>query len=164
MVCSKRPFFENHRRQLTYPALILALAYLYAQDNPDALMTLTVITLRAKWLPLALLLTTFVMESPRSALHQLMGLVAAHLYDFVTRIWPTFGGGRNPIKTPQFVRRWFVADASGAAPTTKAYGTAFTSNAAPAAGQGTSRGVSSGFGGFGSSWGGRGAGRRLGGE
>jgi Derlin-2/3 len=127
-------------------------------------MTFMIVTIRTKWLPLAILLMTFVMQSPRVAVLQLTGLVAAHLYDFITRLWPTFGGGRNPITTPRFVRRWFGADVAGRASTTRGYGTAFARGPAPAAGQGTSSGVSSRFGGFGSSWGGRGTGRRLGGE
>jgi Derlin-2/3 len=36
---------------------------------------------------------------------QVEGLVAAHLYDFLTRLWPEFGGGWNPIPTPAFVSR-----------------------------------------------------------
>ena len=38
---------------------------------------------------------------------QATGLVAAHAHDFLTRIWPTFGGGSNLVPTPAFVWRWF---------------------------------------------------------
>ena len=69
-----------------------------------------------------MLLMTFVMASPEAALSQATGLLAAHMYDFLTRIWPTFGGGRNYIYTPAAVKRWF-----GAAPGSvqqRSYGTA----------------------------------------
>ena len=88
-------------------ALSLAFAYTYAQDNPTRQVSLFIIQFQAKFLPLAMLAMTFVMDSPQSALTQATGLLAAHLYDFLTRIWPTFGGGKNYIHTPQFVKGWF---------------------------------------------------------
>lgn len=38
------------------------------------------------------------------------GILAAHLYEFLTRIYPSYGGGRNPITTPAFVHRIFETD------------------------------------------------------
>jgi len=64
------------------------------------------------------------MDGPTAAKHQLAGLVAAHAYDFLTRIWPTFGGGRNYIKTPDMVKRWFGGDVARPAQN-RSYGTAF---------------------------------------
>lgn len=147
------------------PALVLALAYTYSQDNPNRKITYFIVTFRIKWLPYVMLLMTFIMQSPESALHQGSGLVAAHLYDFLTRIWPTFGGGSNVIWTPQFVQDWFVAAGLGRSSTTRPYGTAFSTRApAASASGGSSRGVTSGFSSLTSGWGGRGAGRRLGGD
>ncbi|GAB7347840.1 hypothetical protein MBLNU459_g5374t1 [Dothideomycetes sp. NU459] len=144
------------------PALTLAIAYMYAQENPNARMNFFIVTFRVKYLPYCMLLFTFIADSPQSALMQSMGLVAGHLYDFLTRIWPAFGGGSNPVRTPQFVHRLFVKPPGAA--NTRAYGTAFEarnrtqpSAAAPRAG-GWASGFNSG------SWGGRGPGRRLGGE
>ncbi|KAL1302513.1 hypothetical protein AAFC00_002900 [Neodothiora populina] len=144
--------------------LILALAYLYAQENPEQQMTFYIVTFRVKFLPYCMLLMTLVMDSPTSAMNQATGLVAAHLYDFLTRIWPAFGRGSNPIKTPQVLQRWF--DSAPGAPRTTTHGTAF--QARPSAGQAqpaaraSTGGWTSGF--SGNSWGGRGPGHRLGGD
>ena len=142
---------------------MLALAYTYAQEKPNDKITYFIATLRMKWLPYVMLLMTFFMQSPEAALSQGSGLVAAHLYDFLTRLWPTFGGGQNFIQTPAFVKRWF--ETGRARSTTRPYGTAFTSRSTgPQPVRGTTSGFSSGFGGMSSSWGSRGAGRRLGGD
>ena len=93
------------------------------------------------------------MAGPHEAKIQLTGIIGAHMYDFLTRIYPTFGGGRNPIFTPRIVRRWFGGDKpnSGA----RGYGTAFRP-----ADDDARRGTTSGF----AAWSGRGSGRRLGGD
>ena len=75
------------------------------------------------------------------------GLLAAHLYDFLTQLYPTFGGGTNYIRTPSMVKRWFGADQRNT--TTRPYGTAYRQAAqqvAPLSG-----------------WSSRGQGQRLGG-
>lgn len=91
------------------PALSLAYAYTYAQDNPTRKVSFFIITFDAKFLPYALLFMSLIMDGPDAALPQVTGLLAAHLYDFLTRIWPTFGGGANYIKTPHVVKGWFGA-------------------------------------------------------
>lgn len=90
-----------------------------------------------------------------SVLSQATGLIAAHLYEFLTRIYPEFGGGRNYLVTPAFIRQAF-AGASG--PRAKSYGTAY-----PAAGQTRPSSTSSGSA-WTSSWSRMGPGRRLGGD
>ena len=102
--------------------LVLALAYTFSQDNPDTNITIFVITFAAKYLPYALLLMTLVMAGPGAAKLQVTGLFAAHLYDFLTRIWPTFGGGSNWLQTPLFVKRWFTPE--GTRVQERGYGTA----------------------------------------
>ncbi len=92
------------------------------------------------------------------ALQQATGLLAAHLYDFLTRLYPTFGGGRNYIRTPAMVQRWFGATRPSTA--ARGYGTAYRP-ASQQPSQGTSSGLSRGIS---SIWGSRGAGRRLGGD
>lgn len=140
-------------------ALILGLAYTYAQDNRGKKVTFYIITFNVVFLPWAILLLTFVLGGPQAALAQGTGLLAAHLYDFLTRLWPTFGGGRNYVFTPNFVKRWFGGDRPNIK--VKGYGTAY----GPATAQPPSRGTSSGLGVFsGGSWLGRGQGRRLGGD
>lgn len=145
-----------HGEMLILVALILGIAYTYSQDNRGKKVSLFVITFNVVWLPLAMLLMTFVMAGPNAALSQLMGLVAAHLYDFLTRLWPEFGGGKNYIQTPNVVKRWFGADKAGFQH--RGYGTAYRAGS-----QAPGRGTSSGFG-FSTAWGTRGQGRRLGGE
>lgn len=146
--------------------LLLALAYLHVQDAPDGMMTFFFFSIRRKYLPGCMLLVAFLMAGPQEALKQAFGLAAAHLYDFLTRIWPSYGGGYNPIRTPQVVQRWF-ARPSGAS-TTRSYGTAFQSRPAGSVGAQPQTGSSRGGGwtsGFTSgAWGSRGSGRRLGGD
>lgn len=148
-------------------ALTLALAYTYAQESPNRQLSYFIITFSAKYLPYAMLAMTFVMGSPEAALHQATGLIAAHLYEFLTKIWPEHGGGRKLINTPAFVARWFVRDAGIAAQ--RSYGTAVTGNQTVGqqgqAGSGSGGGWASGFSqGSSGSWSSRGQGRRLGGE
>ncbi|KAL9640155.1 MAG: hypothetical protein Q9164_000423 [Protoblastenia rupestris] len=94
-------------------ALILGIAYTFSQDNKNKKVSFFVISFRAIWLPWAILGLTFVLGGPDAAMKQGTGLLAAHLYDFLTRLWPTFGGGKNYIKTPAVVKRWFGADRRG---------------------------------------------------
>lgn len=148
-------------------ALTLALAYTYAQENPNRQMSYFIVTFSAKFLPYAMLAMTFVMASPEAALHQATGLIAAHLYDFLTKIWPEYGGGRKMINTPAFVARWFQQVAG--TPSQRSYGTAYSgSSAAQNVGQqgqtGSGGGWASGFSQGGNSWSSRGQGRRLGGD
>ncbi|KAH7087560.1 Der1-like family-domain-containing protein [Paraphoma chrysanthemicola] len=147
------------------PALSLAYAYTFAQENPTRQVSFFIITFDSKYLPFALLFMTFIMDSPSDAAAQLTGLIAAHLYDFLTRIWPTFGGGRNIIFTPQIVKQWFGAGGAGTVQN-RGYGYAVqgrgratgTGAGAPdAAAAGRSTGSSN-------TWGSVGPGRRLGGE
>ena len=128
-------------------------------------MTFFIITFKVKWLPYAMLAMTFVMASPTAALHQATGLLAAHLYEFLQRIWPEHGGGRNLVQTPAIVQRWFGADRPG--PRARGYGTAF--GAAPREQSSNStggRGQASGIrlGNASQAWARRGPGHRLGGE
>lgn len=102
-----------------------------------------------------MLLITVVSNGPNAAAIQSTGLIAAHLYDFLTRIYPTFGGGRNFVKTPAFVRRMFSP--TEASVTNRAYGTAHRP-AAQAQASGSSAGV------LPESWRSRGSGYRLGGD
>ncbi len=146
---------HEHSAKLS-PALILAFAYTYSQDNKGKKVSFFIITFNVIWLPWAMLLLTFIMGGPNAALNQVAGLVAAHLYDFLTRLWPTFGGGKNYITTPNFVKRWFGADKPGFQH--RGYGTAYRPGS-----QVPGRGTSSGFG-FSAAWGPRGQGRRLGGD
>ena len=137
-------------RQTDFLALICSIAYTYAQDNRGKKIKFIVITMDVKWLPYAMIFLTFVFIGPEAAMTQALGIPAAHLYDFLTRYWPEFGGGRNIIITPAFVSRWFGGDSPIV---TKRYGTVVRP---PPTSQKTSS--------FSTGWGTRGQGRRLGGE
>jgi len=145
-------------------ALTLALAYTYAQENPNRQLSYFIVTFSAKYLPYSMLAMTFVMASPQAALQQSTGLIAAHLYEFLTKTWPEHGGGRKLVTTPAFVARWFATTAG--TPSQRSFGTAYSGNTAQNVGQqgqaGAGGGWASGF--SQGSWNARGQGRRLGGE
>lgn len=143
--------------------LTLALAYTWSVENKDQQVNYLIVKFSAKYLPYAMLLLTFVMSSPSAALYQGTGLVSGHLYFFLTKIWPEYGRGKNPIFTPRFVRELFAGP--GGAPSRRTYGTAFSARTetAPQNQTGRSGGWVSGFSaGSGDAWGSRGQGRRLG--
>jgi Derlin-2/3 len=104
-------------------ALILSFAYTFSQDNPNSNVSFFFLNFPAKYLPYGLLFLSAVSGGWDSALIEVSGLLAAHLYDFLTRIWPTFGGGRNLVPTPMFVKRWFTPASGSAQP--RSFGTAF---------------------------------------
>jgi Derlin-2/3 len=144
------------------PALTLSYAYTFAQDSPTRQVSFFIVNFDAKYLPFALLFMTFIIDGPDSAAAQLTGLLAAHMYDFLTRIWPTFGGGRNYIFTPDFVKRAFGAGVGGIQ--NRGYGHAVQGQGrATGVGAGAPSGAGSGRS-TGSTWGSVGPGRRLGGD
>lgn len=137
--------------------MILALAYTYSQDNRRRKVNFFIVQLEAKWLPWAMLVAALVLGGPYAMMYQGTGIIAAHLYDFLTRLYPTFGGGRNYIQTPKIITKWFGGEVKRAQ--SKGFGTSFAPQA-----QQASR-PSSGFStAFSSPWSSRGQGRRLGGD
>lgn len=87
-------------------ALILAMAYTVTQDQRGMKATFYFITIPAQLTPIAMILVNLLFPGGHMAmLLQLEGFVAAHLYDFLSRTWPEFGGGPNILATPAFVRR-----------------------------------------------------------
>jgi Derlin-2/3 len=147
---------------------MLAYAYTYSQENPNRQVSFFIINFQAKYLPLAMLFIAFIMDGPTSALHQATGIVAAHLYDFLNRIWPAFGGGSQEpwIKTPQFIANAFGANQPSVRHT--GYGTGYRpgqqqqrTGAIPVGGN-TAAGAGEGGWSSGSAWNSRGPGRRLG--
>lgn len=144
--------------------------YTWSQDNIGVPVTLYFVQIRAEYLPLALAFMTWLGGGSAQAMVQITGIVAAHAYDFLTRIYPTYGGGRTYIRTPAFVQRWFRRRG----PQATGYG-AYRMNTpgsrpvgGAAAASGRSTGSSSGGGGGffsgNGSWRARGAGHRLGGD
>jgi len=140
-------------------ALFLAFAYTSSQDNRGSKASFFVVTIPIEWLPYAMLLITLVMGGLNAAAIQSTGLIAAHLYDFLTRIYPTFGGGRNFLQTPAWIRSIFSSTEANV--NNRTYGTAFTpAQRAPT--QASSSGSAAGV--LPESWRSRGSGHRLGGD
>ncbi|KAL4868490.1 hypothetical protein BDV12DRAFT_185861 [Aspergillus spectabilis] len=136
--------------------LILAFAYTYSQDNKGTKTMFFVVEIPTLLLPWARLALTFVMKGWYRASIELTGIVAAHLYDFLTRIYPTFGGGKNYIVTPAFLRRWFTRSLRGGQD--RVYGRAYRPpNEDGDASSGWTSSVRN-------AWDSRGSGRRLGGN
>ncbi|RAL08377.1 centromere/microtubule-binding protein Cbf5 [Aspergillus homomorphus CBS 101889] len=104
-------------------ALILAFIYTFSQENRGRKTTFFVVQIPVEYLPWAVLAVTLVMAGWPAVLSDGMGIVAAHLYDFLTCIYPAFGGGQNYLMTPAFIRRFFSAFTPRAG--YRAYGTAF---------------------------------------
>ncbi|KAJ5645556.1 hypothetical protein N7507_011567 [Penicillium longicatenatum] len=140
-------------------ALTLAFIYTFAQENRGRKAMLWFIEIPMEYLPWAMLLINLVMNGWPSAVSEGTGIVAAHLYDFLTRVYPTFGGGRNYLVTPVVVQRFFSRHTPNA--NNRGYGTAFQASASSQPSQPSSRGWTSSIQ---NPWGGRGAGRRLGGD
>jgi Derlin-2/3 len=69
-------------------ALVLALAFTYtsSQDDRGQKTTFFVVTILIQWLPYTILLVTFIVSGPTTAIIQAIGLIAAHLHDFLTRL------------------------------------------------------------------------------
>ncbi|KAL2848465.1 hypothetical protein BJY01DRAFT_233907 [Aspergillus pseudoustus] len=124
-------------------------------DNKGTKTMFFVVEIPTPMLPWARLALTFVMKGYHSAAVEFTGIVAAHLYDFLTRIYPAFGGGKNYIITPAFVRRLFTRSLRGGQE--RVYGQAFR----PPNEQEESSGWASSVR---DTWGSRGSGQRLGGN
>ncbi|EFR01113.1 hypothetical protein MGYG_04117 [Nannizzia gypsea CBS 118893] len=143
-------------------ALSLAFLTTLAHDNAGKKMPFIIIMIPAEYLPFASLIATLVLSGQHAAITQACGLLAAHLYEFLTRIYPNFGGGTNYIQTPRFIQKLFAPDGNFV----KAHGGYRMQR--PAEGdssdsRGTGQSTGSWFSGLGGgSWKGRGAGRKLG--
>jgi Derlin-2/3 len=88
--------------------MIVALAYYWAAlEVSNRKVSLFIISVPAKFLPFVMLFVTLVQGGLRPTLVEATGIVAAHLYLFLTNIWPRVGGGSHIIFTPQWVHRLF---------------------------------------------------------
>lgn len=134
-------------------ALILALAYTATQDQRGVKATFFFFTVPAQLVPVCMMAVTLLMQGPEAAMLQLTGLVAAHLHDFLTRLYPEFGGGPNVLPTPSFLSRLVTTPRV----LQRDYGTAIRGGQ----GAGSSTG-SAGSGPLPDSWKTRGSGHRLG--
>ena len=99
-------------------ALIAVLLYLWSRENQAARVSFFgLFTVDGFYLPWVMVGWTLV--SGGSPVEELRGIVAAHLYHFLSREWPRAGGPQNLMATPEFVRQ-MVAWAFGGHPATQA--------------------------------------------
>jgi Derlin-2/3 len=144
----------------------MAFAYTYSQVMRGVKINFFFVNMLAQWLPYAMLLVTMILGGWGAVISQGVGLVAAHLYEFLTTLYPTFGGGRNPIYTPAFIHRLFGTERM----VSRGYGTALPARArdgGQASGGTSGGGWASGIaGGLANAnpWSTRGRGHRLGGD
>jgi hypothetical protein len=138
-------------------ALIMALVWTYAQDKRGTRVRFFVIDIPVIYLPVAMLCITMVRGGWEAMLLEGTGVLAAHLYFFITRLYPAFGGGRNFIFTPRFIQRFFYKHTPNAG--YRGYGTAY--HAPQPAESSTPQSRTSGAD-TQNTWGNWGSGRRLG--
>lgn len=135
-------------------ALILSMCYTVTQDQRGMKVNYFFLTIPAQYMPLCMIFVSLLMPGGYyDALLELEGLVAAHLFDFLNRIWPEFGGGPRILATPE----WLVKIVRTPRFIERGFGTAIRPNE-PASG--SSSGVSRGL--LPDSWRTRGSGHRLG--
>ncbi|KAM0558583.1 hypothetical protein ACHAPJ_004778 [Fusarium lateritium] len=134
--------------------LILAMVYTTTQDQRGQKTQYIVLTIPAQALPLCMIVVTALMAGPNKALVEVEGLLAAHLYDFLTRIWPEFGNGPRLLRTPAWLERLVQTPRV----TSRGFGT--TVRPGNSASTGSSTGVNTGP--LPDSWRTRGRGHRLG--
>ncbi|KAK5993338.1 DER1-like family member protein 1 [Cladobotryum mycophilum] len=85
-------------------ALILAMCYTATQEQAGGQTNYMFITIPSQLVPYAMIaINLFFPGGVMSMIQQLHGLVAAHLYLFLTKVWPQIGGGRNFLETPTIV-------------------------------------------------------------
>ncbi|SPJ83628.1 related to F-LANa protein [Fusarium torulosum] len=134
--------------------LILAMVYTISQDQRGQKTQYLVLTIPAQALPICMIVVAALMAGPSKAIVEVEGLLAAHLYDFLTRIWPEFGNGPRLLRIPAWLER--LAQTPRVLP--RAFGTAV--RPANTASTGSSTGANTGP--LPDSWRTRGPGKRLG--
>lgn len=139
--------------------LIIAMAYTVTQDQRGMKSTFFFFTIPAQLTPYCMMLAGLIFNEGVGRLFmQVCGLVAAHLHDFLTRLYPEFAGGRNLLPTPRFLSRLVTTPRVFR----RDFGTSIRPQQDTASGRST--GASTGTGPLPDSWRSRGSGQRLGGD
>src|SRR3989442_921108 len=115
------------------------MAYTVTQDQRGMKASFIFFTIPAQLVPYCMILINLLFPGGvQEMMVQITGLLAAHLHDFLTRIYPEFGGGPNLLPTPTFLSRLVTTPRVFR----RDYGTAFQprSEAASGASTGTSHG------------------------
>lgn len=134
----------------------MAMTYTGSQDQRGVKTNFFFFNVPAQAVPYCMLAASLLMN-PTIIPMQISGIVAAHLHDFLTRLWPEFGGGWNFLATPGFVS--YLVQTPRALQ--RGYGTAVRQPSAPTAGSTTGASTGSVLP---DSWKTRGSGQRLGGD
>lgn len=85
------------------PIMAIALSYSWGQRNRGRPMKFFFVQIKAQWLPWCIAAITAI-QAPAAALVLITGVVSAHAYEFLTVIWPKFGGGSNLLPTPNWLK------------------------------------------------------------
>ncbi|KOS19346.1 Derlin-2 [Escovopsis weberi] len=97
----------SHLSGFVYPqllsALIVALCYTATQEQRGARTNYMFFDIPTQTMPFAMMAVSLFMGGLGLVIHQLHGLVAAHLFLFLSKIWPDICGGRNIVSAPAFV-------------------------------------------------------------
>lgn len=94
------------KTMIFFHPLLMALTHLWAQANPNQQVSLFgLINMKAVYFPFALIGIDLVSKGPQAALQAFTGLVSAHIYWFLTSVYPSQNGGRQLsfLSTPQFL-------------------------------------------------------------
>ncbi|KAK4190681.1 Der1-like family-domain-containing protein [Podospora australis] len=134
--------------------LTMALCYTATQDQRGMKAGFFFFTVPAQLVPYCMLLFTM-LQNPKGLPVMIIALLCAHLHDFLYRLWPEFGGGRNLLATPSFMSRLVQTPRIQQ----RDYGTAVRNNAAGSTGRTTGADTGSVLP---DSWRTRGSGHRLG--
>lgn len=137
--------------------LILAMCRTVTQDQRGQKASIYFVTIPAQLMPFAMMLMSLLFPGGHMTfMVQLCGFLASHLFDFLTRYYPQFIGGRNLAPTPAILSRLVQTPQVFE----RGFGTAIRTGTQPSTGRTT--GSSTGSGPLPDSWRSRGAGHRLG--
>ncbi|KAA8534896.1 hypothetical protein F0562_029888 [Nyssa sinensis] len=99
-------------------SLVFMLLYVWSREFPNANINIYgLVTLKAFYLPWAMLALDVIFGSP--LLPDLLGIIAGHLYYFLTVLHP-LAGGKNILKTPMWVHKLVARMGIGAPTSTQA--------------------------------------------
>lgn len=114
LVLSAIPFFWTPFLAIS---LVFMLLYVWSREFPNAQINLYgLVALKAFYLPWAMLALDVIFGS--ALMPDLLGIIAGHLYYFLTVLHP-LAGGKNILKTPMWVHKLVARWRIGAPPITR---------------------------------------------
>ncbi|KAJ8906407.1 hypothetical protein NDN08_002900 [Rhodosorus marinus] len=97
--------------------LIMAILQIWVRHNPNQDVKVIFFTIRAFYLPLVMLGADFVFSGGRFPFITLKGLVAGHMYYFLTEILPRLPGYKHVLYAPQWFKGLFSQTPQSQQPT-----------------------------------------------